>query len=311
MPGKLIVPDKEFLPFWCGFVHAMQYYYAAWSMYYDGSQQVDLVGVHGTESSREYPCTRPVLWCSAHPYVTGFIHHVKKLSSQIKFRNVDVAAALKSDDCEEISRAKLRGWFQSVESACALRDRIFPPSAPGEALSIGIVNRTLERGTNYAKSYREKHENRRITNAGELQTALAARFSTQVDVCTFDEFTFREQAAFCNAHNVMVSSHGSQLCSIPFTPDYSLVVELCHPDYYVDHYFTRLADSSGKSHYMSCSTHDRRCHNPFHSGKGKCRSRDIVCDVGAIVEAVAEFAAFRTRNIEADAPHNRESKKIG
>jgi hypothetical protein len=296
---------SNFVPFWCGFIHAMQYYYYVWSIYYNTPNLVHLIGIHGI-------CNR----CSPHRYVSGFIQHVKSIDSHIKFSNMGIEEALALDDCskETISRSCLNSWFTSVDSACALRNSLFPPPAVhGEALSIGIINRTLRRSENFnSLQLAEVHENRQISNIDALQAALTAHFGVHVDVCTFDDYSFEEQAAFCNAHNVLISSHGAQLCSIPFMPDYSLVVELFHPYYYVDHFYPKLSRTSGKSHYLSCSTHDPRCHNP-HQDKGKkyCRSRDIVCNVDAIVEAIDTFSTFRKQNLQSGAPHNIECKKIG
>ena len=282
----------------------MQYYYYVWSIYYNATNSVHLIGIHGLRNK-----------CFAHPYVSSFIQHVKSISSQIKFSDIGFDAALALDDCNKyiISRSRLNRWFESVDSACALRNSLFPPPAVHEeSLSIGIINRTLERSTNYDMiSFKELHENRRISNIADLQAALTSHFGVRVDVCTFDTISFQEQAAFCNAHNVLISSHGSQLCSIPFMPDYSLLVELFHPYYYNDTYFSTLSRTSGKSHYLSCCTHDPRCHNPWQDkGKKYCRSRDIVCNVDAIVDSIDTFFTFRKHNLQIGAPHNIQFQKI-
>jgi hypothetical protein len=270
----IIVPQPTFKLHFAHFVHAMEYYYLMWSRYYNTPNAATLIGIHD------------------HPYVRDFIQHVQSFPNHIAFEPMNLQQALDSPSEKQVSNIINRGkqWFSSVESSRALRLSLYPREEDA-ALRIGIVNRSTVRAT-VNGTVRTSSHNRRLLNSAALKAALHARFGVTVDETTFDTFTFAEQTAFCNAHDIVISPHGAQLCSIPFMPERSLVVEVCHPDYYIDWYFSSLSAACGKSHFLACSTHDPERLVQDH---GRRRCQDIECNVEAIVDSIADFNVRRSR----------------
>jgi hypothetical protein len=108
----------------------------------------------------------------------------------------------------------------------------------------------------------DRAKDRRLLNVQELahrvsKELLVPRPSTfdtdttaavEVEIVYFESKTFHEQLQYMSQHDLLVSSHGAQLVSIPFLPDCGGVLEFFQPSYFIPYYFGGLAAMSGLNH---------------------------------------------------------------
>jgi hypothetical protein len=110
----------------------------------------------------------------------------------------------------------------------------------------------------------DRAKDRRILNVQELanrvstelffprpssfDTDTVAAASVEVEVVYFENKTFQEQLQYMSQHDLLFSSHGAQLVSIPFLPDCGGVLEFFQPSYFIPYYFGGLAAMSGLNH---------------------------------------------------------------
>ena len=106
-----------------------------------------------------------------------------------------------------------------------------PPRA--SAPRVGLVNRK---------------NNRILMNACLIQQAIDKELGIPVDSTYFEDKSFLEQARFFREHQIIVSPHGAQLCSIPLAPDNACIIECCHDEWHPTFYFPGLSFFSGKVH---------------------------------------------------------------
>ena len=110
-----------------------------------------------------------------------------------------------------------------------------------------------------------------------------------VETVYFEDKSFQEQISFFNAHNVIISPHGAQLCSIPFAPKNSVIIECCHTDWHPYYYFPGLSISSSKTHVMICDDH-----SVFPAGRSSYIKNEmklnIHVDPDKVVAAVQSYA---------------------
>ena len=265
------------------FVHAMQYYFHLVSKSHDEGSTVCLIGKHKSH------------------YVNEFIERIKKSKKyeNIIFSEYGIADIPKGIKCITLhcsSSLYKSPWFTSPSGSRFMRDTLIGHTAIRKKATIGIINRT----SFSAKGSVRKKGNRRLLNSSDVVKRIKAKTGIIVDETNFDDKSFDEQIQFCNDHDIIISPHGAQMCSIPFMPDYGVVVEICHELYYLDWYFKPLALQSGKGHLFYCKTHDKEELKKnskvmkTEAGRGKCRDIDITVDVNRLVGAVLN--ALRDRD---------------
>lgn len=137
----------------------------------------------------------------------------------------------------DIISGKVLNWFPNNNSS-RMRDLFVHPRKP--SLTIGLVNR---------------RHNRKLLNYKELCDKIKEKFNVSVDIAFFEDKTFTYQTKFFNEHKIIISSHGAQLCSIPFAQDDSLIIECVHEEWHPYDYFPGLSFTSNKYHYMICDDH--------------------------------------------------------
>jgi len=71
----------------------------------------------------------------------------------------------------------------------------------------------------------------------------------------FEDNSLDYQIKFFNEHKIIISPHGAQLCSIPFSQDNSLIIECAHDEWHPYVYFPGLSYTSNKYHAMICDDH--------------------------------------------------------
>ena len=135
-------------------------------------------------------------------------------------------------------------WFPCSNSEkmrnLFLPNGIVPLNSSKKNLKIGLVNRK---------------KTRHLINYEELCTKIESVFNTKVVVTYFEDKSFDYQINFFNKHNIIISPHGAQLCSIPFSQDDSLIIECVHEEWHPYYYFPGLSNTSNKYHAMICDNH--------------------------------------------------------
>jgi hypothetical protein len=139
---------------------------------------------------------------------------------------------------------ELLTWFQHKSSADIIRNSFVTqqPTDCTKPLRIGLVNRKNSSG-------------RAIENMTEVCERIRDELGEIVETVYFEDKSFQEQILFFNAHNVIISPHGAQLCSIPFAPKNSIIIECCHTEWHPYYYFPGLSIRSSKTHVMICDNH--------------------------------------------------------
>ena len=89
-------------------------------------------------------------------------------------------------------------------------------------------------------------------------------------------------------------------------PDYGLLVEICHRDYYRPAYFRELALRSGKSYMIACDTHEEELLNKWRyepeseQFNARClgRSKNVSISINKFIPAIERFLNTRNTNIQ-------------
>ena len=266
------------------FVHAMQYYFHLVSKSHDENSTIFLIG--------RYPSTN-----SGSRYAIDFIERIKRSNryGNIGFRECSMDSVPKGMKCIPLhcgADPVKCPWFTSLSGARFMRDALIRPAAIRRKATIGIINRTRLNHKGHARN----KGNRRLLNSGEVTKTIRTRTGTTVDEIHFDDKSFNQQINFCNSHDIIISPHGAQICSIPFMPDYGIVIEICNEEYYLPTYFKQLALQSGKGHLLYCRTHDpvQLKKSVKDRNRSERRAIDITVDVDRLVGAVLN--ALRDRD---------------
>lgn len=138
----------------------------------------------------------------------------------------------------ENKKNKYINWFPNNNSE-KMRN-LFLDSKNNNKIRIGLVNR---------------QKNRILTNYKELCENIKKKFNITVDITYFEDKCFDYQIQFYNEHKIIISPHGAQLCSIPFSQDNSLIIECVHEEWHPYYYFPGLSFTSNKYHVMVCDNH--------------------------------------------------------
>jgi hypothetical protein len=132
---------------------------------------------------------------------------------------------------------KYYNWFPNNNSK---KMRKLFLNSSNNNLKIGLVNRKY---------------NRILTNYKQLCSDIKNNFNIDVDITYFEDKSFDYQINFFNEHKIIISPHGAQLCSIPFSQDDSLIIECVHEEWHPYNYFPGLSYTSNKYHTMVCDDH--------------------------------------------------------
>ena len=133
-------------------------------------------------------------------------------------------------------------WFQNLNTSSILNNRIFGKTDNSVEVKIGLINRKSTSG-------------RYITNEKDILQSVKQNFNINLDIEYFEDKSFKEQIDFFKNHNIIISPHGGQLVSIPFSPKNALIIECCHEEHHPYYYFPGLSYSSNKYHAMICDDH--------------------------------------------------------
>ena len=138
-------------------------------------------------------------------------------------------------------------------------------------LSVGVLAR--------------KPGNGALADEAALVRGLAAGLGVAPARAVFDGKTFREQATWTHAMDVVVSPHGAQLTNLLFAAECAVVVELFPKSYFIPGYFGALAASVGAL--------------PFYGYPGPDPARDVAAIAGL---GAAEAQALRRAPVDPDVP---------
>ena len=259
------------------FVHCMQYWY--W---------VTSTVLNNTEC--EYICSTPKIpW--KRPYVEAYLDRVL-----LELPNLKIVTEHSDEGLEFCHRdsikdyflhndAKLkhvyRKWFP-YDNSDSVR-RIFVDNLPvSDDIKIGIVNRKC---------------NRRILNIDQLVHQISSISNVTTTVTYFEDKDFNYQINFFNNHNVIISPHGAQLCSIPFMKPGSLVVECAHEEWHPYDYFPGLSYTSNMYHAMVVDDHacfPANCSDQYINpvrGRSNNAKLDIEVDIDKIVSVINDYTS--------------------
>ena len=290
-----LVPNKHLEKNFKHFVHAMEYFYKATSMVLEGETDSLILGGH------------------PHHYVKDFVESISTMPKinigastgelEVLENTKEVATSPEWDP--DTFDNSIRNWFLSPESAREIRRHIISvEKKPRKSPSIGIINRS-------------EANKRRLVNSEELKSGIKRVFNIEVEETTFDNLSFSEQVYFCDSHDIIISPHGAQICSIPFMPDYGLLVEICHRDYYRPSYFRELALRSGKSYMIICDTHEEELLNKWRyepeseQFNARCsgRANNVSINMNKLIPAIERFLTTRNINIQ-DSNYHKVTNSI-
>lgn len=230
------------------FVHYMQYLY--WC--------IDII-INCNNSSYKYIIVEPINKSNGR-YVKSFLKKILDKVKNIELISMDTYSGIYPSTIykkykfvpwptlkgnfnlnDNIVSCDINNWFPKNKSNI-MRNLFFKPKET--SLKIGLVNRK-----------QTKKNNRVILNSNELCDTIKEKFNISVDIAFFEDKSFTYQTEFFNDHKIIISPHGAQLCSIPFTQDDSLIIECAHEEWHPYEYFTGLSVTSNKYHYMICDDH--------------------------------------------------------
>ena len=282
----IIIVHESFEPFFTQhFVHAMQYYFYIFSILYkNNNKPIYIIGKHDSKYCKDFIDSIANIINSK---IKILDKNLKEIKNNHKEYNITI-----------LDRKKLNDWFISKTAANFLRDNLIKKQNIRNNVRIGIINRTH----NNAKG-NHIEGNRILLNDLDLKKSIKENFNIDTQLVNFDNFSFNQQINFCYNHDIIISPHGAQLASVPFMPDYSLVIEITHKDYYLDYYFKKLAINSGKSHMLECETHDENFLNKWKnyddkcSHRQKCRNQNINVNIDKIIKNINFFIDWRKEKI--------------
>lgn len=240
-----LYPNKHLQKHFGHFVHAMEYFYKACSLSLESGGRLKMIN------------PRHLKFKAGHRFINGFLDAVEDmkglaLNSGRSYELSELIELRTSPEwCPELIRNdNTQNWFHHYSYGNIIRDHIIPPSEIRIKPRVGILNRN-------------PNQYRSIINSQEIAQAIQSDLNLEVNEVCFDEFSFMDQVDFFNNHDIILSGHGAQLCSIPFLPDFGYMLELSHKDYYRPSYYGQLARNSGKNVISICSTHDEKEVNPW------------------------------------------------
>lgn len=172
---------------------------------------------------------------------------------------------------DEKKPSKYMNWFPNNNSE-KMRN-LFLNSPNNNNITIGLVNRK---------------RNRILTNYKQLCDDIKKNFNIEVDITYFEDKSFDYQIKFFNKHKIIISPHGAQLCSIPFSQDDSLIIECAHEAWHPYEYFPGLSYTSNKYHIMVCDNHSffpNRYSDKYINGK-RNRKFNINVNVQKIINII-------------------------
>jgi len=229
------------------FVHCMEYFYYASDI------------IINTPNSFVILIEPPTNYIS--PYVTDFIKmmyekfdnfiftkeykQLNKVKTYIfdhdKYKITDKYIINKNQTFIE-KKGEYYNWFPNRQSSL-IRDLFIKDkdNHNHSEIKIGLVNRKI---------------NRILENSIECCEKIYEKFGINVCVTDFEDKTFEEQINFFYNHDIIISPHGAQLCSIPFLPDNGLVIECVHEEWHPYYFFSGLSFTSRNYHAVICDNHD-------------------------------------------------------
>ena len=176
-----------------------------------------------------------------------------------------------------IVRGEIINWFPNNKLKI-IRDLLI--KSKETSLKIGLVNRK---------------RNRILLNSKELCDKIKEKFGIPVDVTFFEDKSFEYQIEFFNEHKIIISPHGAQLCSIPYTQDDSLIIECAHEEWHPYDYFPGLSIASNNYHYMICDDHSMfpiaysdKYINPAIGRSNNCRL-NITVNIEKIINVIDNY----------------------
>lgn len=170
----------------------------------------------------------------------------------------------------EKKQNKIMNWFPNNSEKIK---KLFLNTSNCNNIRIGLVNRK---------------NNRRLTNCKQLCDNIKKSFNMEVDITYFEDKSFDYQINFFNEHKIIISPHGAQLCSIPFSQYESLIIECVHDEWHPYNYFPGLSHSSNMYHVMICDDHSvfPIWYSDKYINKKRNRSDNSKLDINVNVEKV-------------------------
>ena len=241
---NLIIFETKPLTNYHHFVHYMQYLY--WC--------IDII-INCNNSSYKYIIVEPINKSKGR-YVKSFLKKILDKVKNIELISMDTYSGIYPSTIykkykfvpwptrkgnfnlnDDIISNNILNWFPNNKSNI-MRNLFFKPKET--SVRIGLINRKY---------------NRILLNSKELCDKIKEKFGIPVDITLFEDKSFEYQTEFFNDHKIIISPHGAQLCSIPFTQDDSLIIECAHEEWHPYDYFPGLSVTSNKYHYMICDDH--------------------------------------------------------
>ena len=237
---KIILKTKHW-PHWNHFVHYLQFLY--WCS--------DIIL---NDTNFQYIIIEPKNKSDIN-YIKSYCKHILKKNSNVIFKNKYKKNNVNDKNViykkyswqrttgyfilnDEKKQNKILNWFPNNNSKKI--KNLFLNASNCNNIKIGLVNRK---------------NTRILTNCNQLCDNIKKRFNMEVDITYFEDKSFDYQIKFFNKHKIIISPHGAQLCSIPFSQDDSLIIECVHEEWHPYDYFPGLSHSSNMYHVMICDDH--------------------------------------------------------
>jgi hypothetical protein len=185
--------------------------------------------------------------------------------------------------------------MRSPDDAAFLRDAILSHYQLLEDHTSGASAATTTGGCRPEKlapviGILDRRENRKLINVQEL----AGRLNDELGVPTtpvtyFEDKSFLEQLKFMSHVDILLSSHGAQLVSIPFMPRCGGIMEFFQRGYFLSYYFGSLAAMSNLTYsylYTGWNTTLERRQARGEFRRQRARERNICLNVDAVLHGV-------------------------
>ena len=261
------------------FVHCMQY------MYYIASVVIEY-------PDKKYIIQEPNVsnWKSA--YVNSFLEKLLSVYPNIKFsKNINYENALVFTHNAKIEgeyiinenvelRHQYKKWFPYDNSKIM---RYYYLNATNNKSQIGIISRK---------------QTRQILNEQELLESISKKFNCEVDLTNFDDKDFDYQINYFNEHQIIISPHGAELCSIPFMKQNSLIIECAHDEWHPYDYFPGLSYTTNMVHAMLVDDHSCFPNNASdkyiekhgdYEGRSANNRLNIIVDIPKVIKVIEKF----------------------
>ena len=164
-------------------------------------------------------------------------------------------------------------WFLNKKSK-DIRNMFIPINENNNTLTIGLINRVI---------------NRKLVNHSDIENEIYKQFKIKVSSTYFEDKDFDYQINFMNQHNIILSPHGAQLCSIPFLQDNSLVIEFVHDEWHPYSYFGGLSNTSDIYHAVIGNHKDfPNWKNSEYCNRGQ-KKLNIIGDVSKCMNIIQQY----------------------